>query len=708
MSVETQITRAILEDHFTPVLRRIAGEQDAYARRTSALNGLGNVLIGAGSAALGFATKSIKVAAQLDEIKKSMAAVEGQQRATFDLGYIDKFAQHSKFTYLDLAEAGKRLALQNVSVKDTLGDIADVAAASGKPLGQIAQLYDALLGGGRVGLALSARGGFSQYGISTKDIFAAAGVPYKPGQNLQRAMTPQQVADAVHKVLMQTGRAGLNEKLATTTLSGSTGMVQDAVTRLENSVGSADLPKTIDTLDHLAGSINTLADVIKGVPGAGDWLIGGGGALVAGGAVLKGVAAWRQYKAILDTARAAGALERAGEEAKVGVAAKEGAAVAASTGRFAALRAMLIRTGAASLGEGAAAQGVTRIMAAGVGTIGLYALAFVGLAADIYAVVGSFQALDDASSAFEASAAAVGKARAQGYDLAANAGRAQGYNALPVWKQYGEELVNGVANFATAGLYKGPYDTTDSGTGALTDAHSRALAKKHGRPYQGVMATMLRDQQAQRDAAAAARRQAAKEAAAAAGSAANDYQLDPALDFKLKQDERRIDLLKAMGGHEKELKAARAAEIADLNTAAGLLERQAAIATDVKKKYDLMDQAAADRQKAKLLALEKSDDRSKLDKHIATILGAGGLGEDEILKRAGIGGAFFAGLGKGKVPQSPLKMALTALAKRPLILNLHLGDKPFAQVKSEIKDDTIQALLHALEGSNPRALYGGN
>ena len=64
--VEEMITRAILEDSFTPALRKIAGEQDAYARRTSALNTAGNVFAGAGAAVLAFGAKSIKVAGELD------------------------------------------------------------------------------------------------------------------------------------------------------------------------------------------------------------------------------------------------------------------------------------------------------------------------------------------------------------------------------------------------------------------------------------------------------------------------------------------------------------------------------------------------------------------------------------------------------------------------------------------------------------------
>ena len=108
MAIEMMITEAILRDSFSPVLRRIAGEQDAYARKTSALTMAGNVFAGAGAAVLAFGVKSVKVAGELDEIKKAMAAVGGENKAAFDMNFVDQFAQHSKFTYLDLAEADRK------------------------------------------------------------------------------------------------------------------------------------------------------------------------------------------------------------------------------------------------------------------------------------------------------------------------------------------------------------------------------------------------------------------------------------------------------------------------------------------------------------------------------------------------------------------------------------------------------------------------
>lgn len=704
MSVELMVTRALLEDGFTPVLRKIAGEQDAYARKTAGMNMGGNALIGAGAGLLGIGIKSLQVAGQLDEIKKSMEAVEGAQKAAFDMSYIDKFAQHSKFTYLDLAESGKRLALAGVPVKDYLTDVADLAAASGKPLTQVAKLYDTMLAGHNVSLALSARGGFSQFYLSPEAIFKAAGKPYIPGKTkLVGSMTPQEVAAAVHKVLISTGRAGLNEKLARTTMSGVEGMITDALTRVGNNVASgSDLNDTVHLLATVADELNKVADAAAKIPHLGKDILYGGAGLIAAGGILKAGAAWRDYRSMLLLTKIAGEAERAGEKAKVPVAKAEAGAVGGSTKAYGGLRGMLLKAGTATLGTNAAAASTTRILAAGIGTLGLYAVGLAGIAYAGYEVYSMFRESNQAARDFEQSIAAVNKAKKQGYDLKQDAGQAQGFAALPVWKQVGEQAVNTLSGVDI-------FNTTDSGSSALTDAHSRALAKKHGMPENGVKATLIRDAKAKAAAAAQARRDAAKaaakEAAAAAGDAANKYELNPALSFKLKQDERRIEMLKAMGGHEKELKAARAQEIADLNTAAGLLEKQAKLASDIGKKYALMDQAADDRQKAKLMALDKGDKQSGLDKFVAKIFGGGGIGEDDILKRTGVGRSFFAGIKGGKAPVSPLHAALAALAKRPLVLNLHMGDKPFSQIKADIKDDTLSDLARLLEGSSLSKIY---
>jgi len=146
-------------------------------------------------------------------------------------------------------------------------------------------------------------------------------------------------------------------------------------------------------------------------------------------------------------------------------------------------------------------------------------------------------------------------------------------------------------------------------------------------------------------------------------------------------------------------------EISGLTRYAASIEhvagKKGAWLTAEKKILELM-QHRAEFQEAE----KNGDGRSKLDKVTAAILGAGGLGEDEILKRAGIGRGFFAGMSKGHLPKNPMKQAIEALAKRPLIVNFQIGDKVFGQVKKEIVDDALHALLRLSETSGKNALFG--
>lgn len=694
MSFETMLTRAVLEDQFTPVLRKIAGGMDAFERKTNQINAVGNAFLAAGSAALAFGVKSIKVAGQLDYIKKSMAAVEGANRAAFDMQYVDRFAQKSMFTYMDLAEAARKLAIQNVSVKDNLQDIADISASSGKGLPQISGLYDALLAGGRVGLALSARGGFAQYGISVKEIFAAAGKEYNP-KNLQNSMTPKEVADAVHKVLMQTGKAGLNEKLATTTLTGVTGMLEDAVTRLENSVGKADLPATIGLLNKTAGAINRLAEAVAKVPGFGDKLMLGAGGAILAGAVLKGVAAYRQYTSILKIASAVGATERAGEMEKVGIAAKEGAAVAESAGRW------------------------TK-----------YAGAISFVTKNIGALTKGFALLLAAKTAVDVFSDPQGQFFNNAYnDFRRNQGGAfmdklkdpfGTISSLPARMKGGAS--GEFTRYATAGQsiiegskWKEGIDAfhrlmpeiarIENSWGKVSDAEIIKTAERLHTIVENTRKYLVTPP----DIADPGDRPGKDDAA---GNDANGYKIPAKLDYEIKASERKVQLLEAEKAAAKQINAAKQDEIKYLMQAAGLLRKNAALATDEDAKYRMLNEADEDQQKARLLKLK--DTKGAFEKVAATIISSAGLGEDEILKQAGIGGRFFKSLGgkHGALPQDPLKAALTDirahLQQRPFVFQFHIGDKVVQQMTVKVKDEVIHELLQVLGGSSVRPRLAGH
>ena len=708
MSVERLITEVMLVDKFSREMNQIARAQEEYSRQTAKMSLVGTGMVGAGMAMSKVAVDSIKTAASFDQQRQAFAGLLGDAdkgKAMFD--QLAQFTIKTPFQLQDWTQSTRVLLGWGMAAKDimpALEGLGNSEAAMGRTG---ADMQKAAYELGEMG------SGF----LSMKQVrnLMMDGVPAAAMLKKELHLTGEELANIGNKHI--DGKIGVQailkgiqdpENHLSTGMEKQLGTLPGAVTSLKDNwnifLDKMGTP-ALAPLTALTNQSSKMLSTLEGMdPATQKWvaLLGyaAGPTLTASGAILKSVAAYREYTNIAKLAAAAGAIERAGEKSKVGIAGAEGDAVAGVTGKYGGLRGMLMKTGTAALGLGADTASTTAIMAAGLGTLGLYAAGLAGIVTIGWEITEMFQESNKAARDFEQSIAAVNKAKAQGYDLKKNAGQATGFSALPVWKQVGEEAFNDL-------VAPGFFDTTDSGSSALTDAHSRALAKKHGMAKNGVRARMIQEAKDQAAAAAQARREAAKAAAAAAGEAANKYELDPALGFKLKQDERHIELLKTMGGHEKELKAARAQEIADLNTAAGLLEKQARIATDAKKKYALLDEAADDRQKAKLLGLDKTagDTQSKLDKYVAKIFGGGGLGEDDILKRTGVGRGYFAGMSGGKVPVSPLHAALATLKTRPLILNVHLGDKPFAQIKTEIKDDTIAEIVRVMEGSSMTKLY---
>ena len=125
--------------------------------------------------------------------------------------------------------------------------------------------------------------------------------------------------------------------------------------------------------------------------------------------------------------------------------------------------------------------------------------------------------------------------------------------------------------------------------------------------------------------------------------------------------------------------------------------------------YDIADSLVTNRSFQIDDTLVRSRDQGEFGAaNLWFLPGGGGLSGDDTMKRAGLTPSFFAAMGKGKPAANPLKAALMQIAKRPIVLNLSLGDKPFAAIKSEIKDETIGSLLRMLESSNLHGALGGH
>lgn len=699
MFVETMVTEAVLRDSFTPVLRKIAAQQDAFAQRTSKLNTAANVGLMAGGAGTKLAVDAIKTAAAYDQQRKAYITLLGDaERGKQLFKDLAEYSTVTPFNFTDWQKASQMLLGFGVQAEDL------------KPILESLGNAVASTGGDGTNLEGAARAVGQMYAGTLKmqeiNQLVNQGIPaakllreqlHLSGAELQ-AIGNQHISGKIGVEALRAAIMGGNMKSGMSdqmnTLNGAVSNLQDNWKNFLADMGDPalqPLTRLVNKSGDLLGNLQKMDPAVqKMVAFLG---LAAGPTTVVAASILKGIVAWRNYKAAVETDAAVSKIERAGESEKVGVAAKEGAAVEGAAVKYGGLAAKL---------EGVASKaGIVNATALrGVGVLGLYGVALAGLAADAYLVVNALKELGDASENVEKAQQANADARKMGYDVKQS--HVTGAGSKSIWKQYAYELSQSWAaspllKYGVKALWGKDFDEP-TGFTALTDAKTRAAAKKHGMPAHGVRAQQIAAQKAAAEKAAAARRQAAEDAA-------NSYRLDPALDYKLKQDERRVALLEAQKASQDKINAAKKQEIADLMKASDLLRAQAKIATDPKAKYRLLDEADEDAQKAKLLALDKTKaDKDGFDKTSATILGAAGLGEDEILKRTGIGKRFFASMGKGSLPPDPLKAALAKIGKQDIHVTLALDGKAVQTITVKVENEVAKALAQVLGGSNRRLL----
>jgi hypothetical protein len=287
----------------------------------------------------------------------------------------------------------------------------------------------------------------------------------------------------------------------------------------------------------------------------------------------------------------------------------------------------------------------------------------------------------------EAAQKANSAARAQGYDV--KQGHVTGFGARPVWQQYGLLLSNQLTFGMAERLHPEQYET---GFSALQGNAERAAAARHGAPAMGVR---RQAEQAEREA----RAKAAQAARDARVEAANGYKLPAQLEYQIGADERKVALLEAQHAAQNKVNAAKKTEIDDLMKASALLRANAKLATDPKAHFKLLTEADEDAQKAALLGLDKKKDKGGFDGVISKILGGGGISDDEILKRTGIGRKFFAGQSKFHAAPNPLHALIEKASKKATVIQFHVNGKVLQEFKHETVDETLKALLTMLEHS---------
>ena len=114
--------------------------------------------------------------------------------------------------------------------------------------------------------------------------------------------------------------------------------------------------------------------------------------------------------------------------------------------------------------------------------------------------------------------------------------------------------------------------------------------------------------------------------------------------------------------------------------------------------------AASKRSHAKL-GVKKKGGKGGFDPLVTQILG--GASEDELIKH-GVNRRFFKTIGAGKLPQDPFKAALAQLHKRPMVIQMQIGDKVIQSMKVEVQDDLVKVFAAILSSSQSRAQLGAS
>jgi hypothetical protein len=259
------VSRAVLVDEYTPVLNRIASANDEIASKVLALNTTANVALAIAASFIELDVAAVRTAGHLDAVAKSMAFVEGAQKAALDTRYVDNFAQHSSQTYSNLMDQANAIVLKHMDLNTTLREAVDLTAARpGSNLNDTVRLLMYMDTQRGMGYALGARG-LMRYGIDTQALGRDVGVDLS-SRTIAGKITPEQAERGLAIEMQKNHYDGLDRYMATHTLSGEMSMVQDAWTRMENAIGSANLRPTLDVLNSLATALNAVASDAKEHP----------------------------------------------------------------------------------------------------------------------------------------------------------------------------------------------------------------------------------------------------------------------------------------------------------------------------------------------------------------------------------------------------------------------------------------------------------
>ncbi len=733
MNLATDIlkTVAILDDNeYTRVAERMAHAtegigQGAWMDRLSK----GMTVAGGMMTALG--ASAIKAAAQRQQTERSFDSLYGKAaKPLYD--NLQAFTYSTPYTFQQWTEWARELGGFNVKAQDTIPMLKAIGDGVTTAFGHDPQrMQRVILAIGEMNekfLSMRQINQLSMAGINAQDYLeknlhltkkqmSNVGAMHIPSEVGMGAIMKGMMDDDVHKDGMKKGMD---------TVIGQVTNLQDAWNQFMSTTGQPFLEPTQRAITFISDKIQWMTDKSRAHV-AGELMVFGGPAMLVTAAVLKATQMWNGFTTAKNLAKIASQQERTAELDKLPVLETETAQVETATSRWSAFGstiASVAAKGAMLAGLAVAIQGVADASEALSGQDGADRVNFdahyqdyrknrwAAAGSDLWhlprtlqhAFTGGFGGADSFERFAGSGQRIVTNSRSPEAIAAFNRLVPRLKNVEGNWSHTSWQEVNAVSERLNS-IVQSAKGYKDTG-GQAGDAFAAKLKRQQDASRAEFDASLKKFRLSDYE-----KPKKGKKPSAAADPLDQADMAEDRSETEMKIAGLRYQRTGAKADHDAYNAARKATlglidqEVAGLARHAAAIEHVAGKAkewlTTEKKVQSLMEK----HEELESDKLDK-DKRSKLDKAAATILGGGGLGEEEILKRAGIGGAFFARLDKGKMPQSPLKSALQALAKRPLVLNLHLGDKPFAQIKSEIKDDAIRALLQAFETSNPRALFG--
>jgi len=238
---------------------------------------VGAVAIGAGVLVLG--NSFIQAGKDVEGYKTVLKTMLGtQELANARFEEYSKFAAVTPFELNDVVELGNKLQSLGAYSKQNMTDLGDLAAATKKPIDQVANAFAKLVSGQK-GEAVNM---FRDLNISTKDWMAATGKGISKSGELMA--TTEEMLAALPIIMGKKGFSGMMAN-ASKDAAGMESNFNDTITRFKQSVGGILLPAYKKLLGVLTGiaekfsvAFNKNAEkyvslIAKGIENLANWLV---------------------------------------------------------------------------------------------------------------------------------------------------------------------------------------------------------------------------------------------------------------------------------------------------------------------------------------------------------------------------------------------------------------------------------------------------